>query len=155
MNQETINRTNSNTFNASFSQKSTGLSLIITISAALYFIARLWPMRATALVSDTLPAGYGGLVLTTLTLLIVAQIVLQTVLVIGAGSAGAATAVEQVAALKARRNAYYVLMVTILSVVASVFVTALTPFDTANLAIMGFALAEIVQMASQLFYGRQ
>jgi hypothetical protein len=155
MKQETMNRTHRNTFNASFQQKSTSLSLVITTSAAAYFVARAWPMRSAALVSDTIPAGYGGLVLTTLVLMVVAQIVLQTVLAIGAGSAEPATTAEQMAALKARRNGYFVLSAGMLTAVASIFVETMTTFDTASLAILGLALAEIVQLASQLFYGRQ
>ena len=155
MKQETMNRVNGSSLSASFQQKSAGLSLVITSSAACYFIASIWPMRAAALSSDAIPAGYGSLALTTLALMVVAQIVLQTVLVIGAGSAAPATAPEKMAALKARRNAYFVLMVGMLATVGSIFVEALTPFDTASLAILGFALAEIVQFASQLFYGRQ
>lgn len=155
MQQETMKRTDGNTFSPSFQQKSAGLSLVITGSAALYFIARAWPMRPAALAGDIIPAGYGGLVLTTLFLIIVAQIVLQTVLAVGAGSATPATAAAQVAALKARSNAYFVLVMGMLAAVASVFLNALTPFDTANLAILGLALAEIVKFASQLYFKRQ
>lgn len=155
MKQETINRASGSSFNASFQQKSAGLSLVITSSAALYFIANIWPMRSAALTSDAIPAGYGSVALITLALMVVSQIVLQTVLAIGAGSAAPATAPEKMAALKARRNAYFVLMVGTLASVGSIFLEALTPFDTANLAILGLALAEIVQFASQLFYGRQ
>ena len=42
-----------------------------------------------------------------------------------------------------------------LAAVGSVFLQELTPFCTANLAILSFALAEIVKFGSQLFYGRQ
>ena len=155
MKQETNNHPNSNTLNATFRQKSAGLSLVITSSAALYFIARVWPMRSAAPASNTLPNGYGGVVLTTLALIIVTQIVLQTVLVIGAGSAAPANTAEQMAALKAWRNAYFVLSAGVLTVVASIFVPVLTLFGTASLAILGLVLAEIVQLASQLFYGQQ
>ena len=86
MKQETINRTNSNTFNASFQQKSTGLSLVITSSAAIYYFVNMWPMRPIDLANDVIPAGYGSLVLNTLALIIGIQIVLQIVLAIGAGS---------------------------------------------------------------------
>lgn len=155
MNQKTMNRTNNSTINASFQQKSIGLSLVITSSAVLYFIANVWPMRSAALAGDGIPAGYGGAALITLVMIVVAQIVLQTVLVIGAGSAEPATAVEQTAALKAKRNAYFVLVAGLLAAIGSTFLEALTPFDTATLAIVGLALAEIVKFASQLVYGRQ
>ncbi|MGB7874994.1 MAG: hypothetical protein WBL25_11475 [Anaerolineales bacterium] len=155
MKQESIHPPNSNTFSVSFQQKSAGLSLVITSSAALYFIVRVLPMRSAALTTGTLPAGYGSLVLITLALIIIAQIVLQTVLAIGAGSAETATAAEQIAALKARGNAYFVLVAGMVAAIASIFVETLTLFDTANLAILDLALAEIVLLASQLLYGRQ
>lgn len=155
MKQESIHPPNSNAFNASFQLKSAGLSLVITSSAALYFIARVWPMRSAALTTGNLPAGYGNLVLITLALIIIAQIVLQTVLAIGAGSAETATATEQMVALKARRNAYFVLAASMVTVIASIFIETLSLFDTANLAILGLALAEIVQIVSQLLYGRK
>lgn len=155
MKQETMNRTHRNTFNASFQQKSTGLSLVITSSAAAYFMARAWVIRPAVQASDTTPVGYGTLVITTLILLIVAQVVLQTVLAVGAGSAEPATAVEQMAALKARRNAYFVLTAAVLAAAGSVFVEVFTPFDTVNVIVVGLALAEIVQAASQLFYAQR
>jgi hypothetical protein len=155
MKQESLNRPNNALSAISFQQKSTGLSLVITSSATLYFIARAWPMRSAALASDTIPAGYGGLVVITLMLIVVAQIVLQAVMAIGQGSVEPATVVEQAAALKARRNAYFVLAAGAVTAVGSVFVDALTPFDTANIVILGLALAEIMQSASQLFYARR
>ncbi len=155
MKQETFNQPNRNTFNASFHQKSAGLSLVIVSSAALYFVARAWPMRPAALSSDALPVGYGGLVLTTLLLIIVGQIVLQTVLAIGQGSVAAAPAGEKAANLKARRSGSFVLAAGILAVVGSAFVETLTLFDTTTLAILSLILAEIVQQASLLFYARR
>jgi hypothetical protein len=88
-------------------------------------------------------------------LIVVAQIVLQAVMAIGQGSVEPATVVEQAAALKARRNAYFVLAAGAMTAVGSVFVDTLTPFDTANIVILGLALAEIMQSASQLFYARR
>lgn len=155
MKQETINQTNHNTFNASFHQKSAGLSLVIISSAALYFVARAWPMRPAALSSNTLPVGYGGLVLTTLLLIIVGQIVLQSVLAIGQWSISAARVGEKMAGLKARRHGYFVLAAGILAVIGSAFVEALTLFDTTSLAILSLILAVIVQQASLLFYTRR
>ncbi len=155
MKQETINRSNYGLSNISFQQKSAGLSLVIISSAALYFIASVWPMRPAAVASDAIPAGYGGAVVTTLLLIIVAQIVLQAVLAVGQGNVDAASTAEQAAALRARRNAYFVLTAAALAAVGSIFVTALTSFDTANVIVVGLALAEIVQSASQLFYARR
>jgi hypothetical protein len=112
-------------------------------------------MRPAALSSDTLPVGYGGLVLTTLLLIIVGQIVLQTVLAIGQGSVAPAHAVEKAAGLKAKRNGYFVLAAGILAVIGSAFVEMLTLFDSTSLAILSLFLAEIVQQASLLFYGQR
>ena len=155
MTQETINRSNNSLENISFQQKSAGVSLVITSSVALYFIARVWPMRPAAVASDALPAGYGGVVITTLILIVVAQIVLQAVLAIGQGNVESVGAAEQAAAHQARRNAYFVLAVAAVAALGSTFVQTLTIFDTANVVIVGLALAEIVQSVSQLFYTRR
>ena len=155
MKQEIANRTENNLNNVSFQQKSTGLSLVITSSATLYFITRAWSMRATAVASDAIPAGYGGLVITTVVLIIVAQIVLQTVLAIGQGNVESASVTDQSSARKASRNGYFVLTAGILAAIGSIFVEGLTIFDTVTIAILGLALAEIVQAASQLIYARR
>jgi hypothetical protein len=152
--QEVINKTNSNSFNATFQQKSDALSLVITASAALYFTARIWPMQSAAQ-SESLPDGYGGLLLTTLALIVVAQVVLQIVLVFGASSAESPTAAERTAALRARRNAYFVLAAGMIAAVGSIFLGAPAPFWTASIAILALVLAEITKFASQLYYTRQ
>ena len=154
-NQEIMNQPQPALSNITFRQKSTALSLIITGSATAYYIANMWPMRPIALANDVIPAGYGNLLLTTLALIIVAEIILQIVLVIGAGSAPAALAQEKNAALKARRNAYGVLAFGALAAIGSVFLEELTPFCTANLAFLGLCFAEIVNYASQLVYARR
>lgn len=128
---------------------------MITGSAAIYYFVNMWPMRPIALADNVIPAGYGSLVLTTLVVMIVAQIVLQSVLAIGADAALPATDYERTAALRATRNAYYVLVAGMLAVVGSVFLQELTPFCTANIAILSFALAEIVKFTSQLVYARR
>jgi hypothetical protein len=155
MKQEALNRPENTLGHISFQQKSTALSLIITGSATAYYIANMWPMRPIALANDIIPAGYGSLLLTTMGLIIVAEIILQIVLVFGAGSASTAMAHEKPAALKARRNAYGVLAFGALAAIGSVFLPELTPFCTANLAFLGLAFAEIVKFGSQLFYARR
>ena len=155
MKQQALNQPKNELSNISFQQKSTALSLIITGSATAYYIANMWPMRPIALANDIIPAGFGRLLLTTMGLIILAEIILQIVLVIGAGSAPAALAREKQAALKARRNAYGVLAFGALAAIGSVFLEELTPFCTANLAFLGLAFAEVVKFGSQLFYTRQ
>lgn len=154
MHQETINRSRTS-LNASFQQKSAGLSLVITGSAAIYYFVNMWPMRPIALASDSIPPDYGSLVLATLALIIGAQIVLQAVLAIGAGAIAPPTDQERTAALKAARNGYGVLTAGVFAAIGSVFLQELTPFCTANIAILAFALAEIVKFASQLYYARR
>ncbi|MCA9931145.1 MAG: hypothetical protein KC419_21820, partial [Anaerolineales bacterium] len=155
MKQETFNHPQNALSNVSFQQKSTALSLIITGSATAYYFANMWPMRPIALANDIIPAGYGNLLLNTIGLIVLAEIILQIVLVFGAGSASTAVAHEKQAALKARRNAYGVLAFGALAAIGSVFLEELTPFCTANLAFLGLAFAEVVKFASQLVYARK
>ena len=139
----------------SFQQKSTVLSLIIIGSTTAYFFANMWPMRPIALATNTIPDGYGSLVLNTVGLIIVAQIIMQAVLAFGSGATPAATAHERLAALKAKRNANGVMTLGILAAVGSIFIPELTTFCTANLAFWGLLLGENVKYASQLFYARR
>jgi hypothetical protein len=159
MKQETLNRSNIPLSHISFQQKSTALSLVITGSVTVYYIRGAWPMHKMALANNTLPDGFGTLVISTVALIIIAQIALQTMLAIWAGGASgatqSATAHEKSAGLKATRNAYAVLIIGIFAVISSLFSEVLTLFYTANFAIISFALAEIVKDASLLFYGRR
>lgn len=155
MKQEQVERPETALSHLSFQQKSTALSLIIVGSTTAYFFATMWPMRPIALATGTIPAGYGNLVLTTLGLILVAQISMQAVLAFGSGSAPAATDHEKLAALKAKRNANGVMVFGILAAVGSIFLPELTSFCTANLAFWGLLFAENVKYASQLFYARQ
>lgn len=154
MTQETLNQPTSNV-NISFQQKSIGLSLVITSGATLYYVANVWPLWSADLATDTMSAGYGRLVLTTIGLIIITEIVLQTVLAMGAGSVPAVTEHQKAAAVKAKRNAYLALTIGMFAIVGSAFWYQATPFEMANLAIIFFAIAEIVKFASQLFYGRR
>ncbi len=153
MKQSTIQST-SQSAGPSFAQKSTALSLVIVVSAALYYIVNMWPMRDVALATAEIPAGFGSLVLTTIGLIVVAEIVLQIVLAVGAGADSAESKLDRIATLKATRNAYFVLCVAIFAAVGTVFLPELTPFCTANVAILGFIAAEIVKSVSQLIYSR-
>ncbi len=152
MQQDMMNQANRNTLQISFQQKSTALSLLVVLGGAGYYVTNMWPMRPIALANDIIPAGYGNLVLTTVMVMIVTEIVLQIVLAIGADST-AATAQDKIAALKANRNAYFILAAGVFAAVGSVFLEELIPFCTANLAIMGFLAAEIVKFTSRLYYG--
>jgi hypothetical protein len=153
MKQEELNHPNSALSNISFQQKSTALSLVITIGATVYYAVNMWPMHAPTLNNNAMPGGFGTLVIGTVAVIILAQIVLQSALALWAGGASAATAYEKMASLKATRNAYALLSVGVFTVIGSVFVAEPTLFYTVNIAILSFALAEIVNDASRLYYG--
>ena len=155
MKQETLTQPKNDLNNISFHKKSTVLSLVISSSTTAYYIANMWPMRPIALASDSIPAGYGSLVLTTFGLIIVAQIIMQAVLAFGSGSAPAATANERLAALKATLIANGVMTFGILAAVGSIFVPELTAFCTANLAFLGLAFGETFKYVAELFYARK
>jgi hypothetical protein len=59
------------------------------------------------------------------------------------------------AAQKAASNAYILLSLGLFAVVASFFWGEIMPFYTVDLAVMGFALAEIVKFGSLLLYARR
>ncbi|MCB0074055.1 MAG: hypothetical protein KDE20_21470 [Caldilineaceae bacterium] len=143
-----------NTLNASFQQKSTAVSLVVILSAAAFTFFRLWQMAQSpeALqATSALPAGFWPLMIGMVILIVVMQIVLQTVLVIGQGSANPPTAHEKMAAQKASRNAYYVLATGVFGVFASLLFGP-SPFVMGSLLLVALILAESVKFASQLVY---
>ena len=151
MNQKSIIHKNSSKITASFQQKSSGVSLVIINTIAIYYFIKVVEMARQG---DAMPVGFGQLVLTTLILIVVAEIVLQTVLTIGVGSASAPTQRDREAAAKAKLNGYRVLAIGTLATFGSVFFDA-TPFMMANIALLAFVLAEITRFASQLIIYQQ
>lgn len=154
MTQETTSNRQNKAIKASFQQKSTVVSLIIIVSAALYYLVQALPMRAIALAGTAIPDGYVTLVLTTIAAIIVAQIVLQIVLVIGTDSAAKPTLEERAAAIKARGTTYIVLIVGIMAVIG-LFFMGFPAFCMANFAILTLLFAEVVKFAGRLVYYRQ
>lgn len=150
MNQNLTNRSNNARSNISFQQKSTALSLVIISGATLYYFSGAWPLDLT---TNVIPEGVALRIMTTIVLLILAQIVLQIVLTFGSGSAPAATAAEKTAALKASRNGYGVLTLVIFAAVGGIMLLGLNMLFVVNILVLGFATAEIVKLTSQLFYG--
>lgn len=143
--------------NASFQQKSTGVSLVIVLSIAIYYFMNVVGMIQTgaALQANTaLPTGYWQLAIATLVLLIVVEAALQAVLAIGAGRVPAPAQRDHSVALKANRNAYTVLAVGVFMTFGSLFFTP-TSFVMGNILLFVFVLAEITRFASQLIYYRQ
>lgn len=154
MTQETITQQESQVIRASFQQKSVGVSLFITGSTAAYYFAQAWPMRPAALAGANLPDGYRSLVFTTLGIIVLAQIVLQIVLVIGAGSDEKPTPRDKEASRKARRNAYGVFAAGVLAIIM-LPIMDFPAFCIINMAMLTLLLAEITRFASQLIYGRR
>lgn len=148
MNQKSTTHKNSSKINASFQQKSSGVSLVIINTIAIYYFIKVVDMARQG---DAMPVGFGQLVLTTLILIVVAEIVLQTVLTIGAGGASAPTQRDREAAAKAKVYGYWVLAIGALATFGSVFFAA-TPFIMANIALFSFVLAEVIRFISQLIY---
>lgn len=154
MSQEILNRSNQDMTQMSFQQKSTLLSLVITIMAALYYFVNAYPLQPIAEATGTIPEGFTGLIINTAVIITLTQIVLQTVLAFGTGSAPAKTAHEVTAELKGQRNGYFVLAVSVFFAIASIW-GDMNLFYTVKLLIVGFIASEVVKQASQLFYGRR
>lgn len=91
MNQKTImnNPSANSSIAGSFHKKSAGLSMVVVASIALYYGFNLFAMLQTSApltLSTQTPEGYWQLASATLVLIIIVEIVLQTVLAIGAGA---------------------------------------------------------------------
>ncbi|MCP5097623.1 MAG: hypothetical protein GY943_18910 [Chloroflexi bacterium] len=151
MSQETITHKNSSRINASFQQKSSGISLVVINTIGIYYFIKVGEMAREG---SGMPAGFKQLVIMTVILIVVAEIVLQTVLTIGAGGASTATQRDHEAVAKAKLNGYGILAVGTLATFGSVFFEA-TPFIMANIALFSFVLAEVTRFVSQLIYYRR
>lgn len=145
MTQEILNQ-HTNALNPFSHRALTALALLTTAGTTAYYFTTMWPMRPIALTTATIPSGYGELVTMTLTILIATQLLLQAIFKV--------THAPSISG-EARRNGYFILTLGMLAAVGSVFLDELTPFCTANLALLGFGLAQIVKLASHLFYGRR
>lgn len=139
----------------SFYQLSTGLSLIITGVVTLYFAIDVGSLWSGAIANNVIPAGYGRLVLTTIVILVVTQIILQTVLSIGAGGVAPLTSHEKLATQKATQISYTLLALILFVAIGSLLQAEPVLFFTVNLLILGFVLAEMVKYSAQLIYVRR
>lgn len=141
----------------SFHQKSTIVSLVVIASISLYFFAQVLEVVRSGALPETgamVPPGYSGFVFTTIALTILVEIVLQAVLAFGADSVPAATSRDRDASRRAQRNGYGVLVAGVFLTFSSLFWNP-SPFVMGNLLLLGFVLAELIRLASQLFYSRQ
>jgi hypothetical protein len=151
MQQKTMNQRDRAKVGGSFREKSAGISLVVIAVIAIYYGVNLYELFQAGV---SQPTGIWQLALGTLILIIVVEAVLQIVLVIGAGHVSAITQRDQDVALKAKRNAYTLLVVGVLATFGSLFFGA-TSLVMAHLALLAFVLAELTKYASQLVYYRQ
>ena len=134
-----------------FRQKSVVVSLVVIGATALYYFARAIELGRSdaALPGDALP-----LVIGTVIFIIVVEAVLQAVLAFGAGRVPAATARDRLVSALAARNAYFVLVAGTLAAFAG-FLLGQAPFLVGNVLLLGFILAEMTRLASQLVLYRR
>ena len=138
--------------NITFHQKSAGVSLVILGSIGAYTAARFVNMAETQSLSQSanrLPEGFLSFALIVFSLIILLEIVLQIVLVIGAGGVPDKNSLDQKVNWMSNQTAYWVLIGGALVTFGSVFFQA-TPFLMANIALFSLLLSEIVKYASQL-----
>jgi hypothetical protein len=141
--------------NRSFQAKSAGISLVIIFAISLYYFANVLAQVDIPLPADAaLPVGLWQLSITTLILLIVAEVVLHIVLTIGAGSAAASAKPDSEVVSKAMRNAYFVLGAGVLVSFGTLFFNA-SAFVMSHILLLFFVLAELTKFASQLLYYRR
>ena len=141
----------------SFQLKSTLVSLMAITSIALFYAAHLWGMienGAIAAASEPLPPGFGGLVLTTLILIILVEALLQAVLAFGAGAVPRSTAHDRERATWAQRNGYGVLLAAVFAAFSSLFWNP-SLFVMGNLLLLGVVLSEITKRLSIVVYRRR
>jgi hypothetical protein len=141
--------------NTSFHTKSAGISLVVIVVISIYYFASVLvqldiPMRADA----SLPGGLWQLGITTLVLLIVAEVALHIVLTIGAGRAAASAKPDGDVESKAMRNAYFILAAGVLISFGTLFFNA-SAFVMSHILLLFFVLAELTRFASQLIYYRR
>jgi hypothetical protein len=135
--------------NASFRAKSTGVSLVLTFAVGAYYVANAIGLGALVGPGTPVPDEATTLAFATLGLFVFLQIVLQAVLAIGAGPVAALAAADRRAAATGRRAAYPVLVAGALATFAAAFLGA-SPFGLANLALVGFVVAELVRFTGEL-----
>lgn len=139
---------NTQEINAPFRAKSAGVSMIVIFMVVVYYI-----INALALLpSDkALPDGALSLIITSAVLVTILEIVLQIVLVIGAGKVEEYSERDALVNAKASQNAYHILRLGVVIAFLSLFGKA-TLFTLMSIIIVAFFLSEIVRFGSQIFY---
>lgn len=137
---------------AAFRQKSIAVSLVLIGATAIYYVLRALELGQSG---AAVPAGAVPLAVGTVIFIVVVEAALQAVLAIGAGRVPAPTERDRRVSALAARSAYFVLMVSVFATFAGLLLGQ-SPYAMANLLLVGFILAEITRLASQLvLYRRQ
>lgn len=134
--------------NAPFRAKSAGVSLVVVFIVGMYYFANALPLFPSP---EAVPEGAISLFITTIALIIVAEIVLQIVLFIGAGQIEDRTRRDDTITALASRNAYLVLTLGVFATFGSIF-AGFTPFAVGSVLLLAFLLAEVVKFASQVLH---
>ena len=128
-------------------------SMVIYLGAALYYLFKVWPMRAIALSGVAIPDGFTALLMGVVLFVIAAQIMLHVGMGIAQKKNYSLNDFEAMAVLKARRNSYFVLSVGLVAIIGLLFVN-FPAFCMANFAVIALLLSEFVNSAFQLYYLR-
>ncbi len=134
--------------NVSFRAKSAGVSLVVIFMVGVYYLVNMLGLLPS---DEAPPDGALRLILTSAVLVTVIEIVLQIVLVIGAGKVETASEEEALISMQASRNAHLVLRAGVVIAFLILFAKA-TLFMIASTLLLAFFLAEIVRFGSQVFY---
>lgn len=131
-----------------FRAKSAGGSIIVIFLVIVYYIVNALAMLPSG---EALPDGALSLIINSAVLVTILEIVLQIVLVIGAGKVEEYSERDALVNAKASQNAHHILRLGIVISFLSLFGKA-TLFTLMSIIIVAFFLSEIVRFGSQFFY---
>lgn len=142
------NQTPSQTSNMPFRAKSAIVSVIVIFTVGSYYIVNALELLSS---DKAMPDGALSLIITSAVLVTLLEIVLQIVLVIGAGKVEAHAERDTLVNAKASRNAHLMLRAGVVIAVISLFGKA-TLFTLVSIILVAFFVSEIVRFGSQIFY---
>lgn len=154
MNPQTKTVPNENASATSFHKISMGITLLVIVAAAAYYFLQVGELMRSSdawKASVSLPAGYWQIAITTVVLIIVAEVIPHIVLAALSGQAPKSADVAQNVVVRAKSNAYTVLAFGAIGTVGAMFVTS-SPFVMGNLLLLFFVLAEVTRWGTELYY---
>ena len=137
----------------SFREKSIWISLLATILVFGYYFANAFSALTSFNIDNR---GLIGLFIGVVVLMIIVEVVLNTILAIASRNQAGETEDERdnLIRLKSTRISYLVLVFGVWAAAMSLLLSA-SPLAMANIIIFFFILAEIVGFSTQLFYYRK